>query len=192
MVWQPCCRLTLPTTGTSGDLVFDELVLKPIDGHLGKTIRSLMFVSKSYCKAFEMCLECSQYVPLNANITKLFCRIHSMVLCCQWWPYWFDHWWRHKKRRGKFCCLITVVSSQHISFVNFQWKMSEFSSVLLRWSLQYGRCFLSPLQRLLLIRTRRGRVGNRKVRGEQREEGRKREKPLPDNVRFIHHTRKSK
>ena len=28
------------------------------------------------------------------------------------------------------------------------------------------------------------RAGNRKARGERREEGGKREKPLPDNVRF--------
>ena len=54
--------------------------------------------------------------------------------------------------------------------------------ILLDISKAFGRQGLSPPQRLL--RTRRGRAGNRKARGERREEGRKREKPLPDNVRF--------
>ena len=47
----------------------DEPVLKPIEGHLGKTTRSSVFVSKSYCKVSEIGLECSQYLSaLNVNI----------------------------------------------------------------------------------------------------------------------------
>ena len=42
--------------------VWDEPVLKPIDGHFGKITRSSVFVSKSYFEASEIGLECSQYV----------------------------------------------------------------------------------------------------------------------------------
>ena len=62
----------------------DEPVgLKSIDGHLGKTTRSSVFVSKSYSETFEIGLECSQYVlfdTLNLNITKLFLGLCNMLL----------------------------------------------------------------------------------------------------------------
>ena len=57
--WRPSWK-DHPTLG-----VCDEQVLKPIDGHLGNTTRSSVFVSKSYCEASEIGLECSQYVPFD-------------------------------------------------------------------------------------------------------------------------------
>ena len=43
-------------SGSSNSLVCDE----SIGGHLGKITRSSVFVSKSYCKASEISLECRQ------------------------------------------------------------------------------------------------------------------------------------
>ena len=74
-------------------VVWDEPILKPIGGHLGKTTRSSVFVSISYCEASEIGLECRQYVPLNVNITKLFCGLRSMILLL---PI-LEIQWRHKK-----------------------------------------------------------------------------------------------
>ena len=50
----------------------DEPVLKPIDGHLGKTSQSSVFVSISYCEASEIGLECSQWVSFSNFIRKYY------------------------------------------------------------------------------------------------------------------------
>ena len=60
-------------------------VLKPIDGHLGKSTRSSVFVSKSYFEPGhpKQVLNAAKYVPfdnLNVNITKLFCGLYSILL----------------------------------------------------------------------------------------------------------------
>ena len=60
----------MPKYGIQGLLfqqlvVWDEPILKPIGGHLGKATQSSVFVSKSYHKASEKGLECSQYVPYD-------------------------------------------------------------------------------------------------------------------------------
>ena len=39
------------------ELTGDEPVLKPIDGHLGKTTQSSVFVSKSYCETSKISFE---------------------------------------------------------------------------------------------------------------------------------------
>ena len=57
--------LTTDMNNRTGSIVCDEPVLKPIDGHLGKTTRSSVFVSKWYCEFSEIGSECSQYVPLD-------------------------------------------------------------------------------------------------------------------------------
>ena len=89
----------------------DEPVgLKSIDGHLGKTTRSLVFVRKSYCEIFEIDLECSQYVlfdTLNLNITKLFLGLCNMLLLLPTAAI-LEISVVSQKRRGKLCDLISI------------------------------------------------------------------------------------
>ena len=93
-------------TGSSNSFAMST-VLMPIDGHLGKTTRSSVFVSKSYCEASEIGLECRQYVLFDNFKRKLlnyFVGLTVYFYCCQRRPYWSDHWrpyrrfqWCHKK-----------------------------------------------------------------------------------------------
>ena len=53
-------------------------VLKPFGGHLGKTTRSSVFLSKSYCEAFEIGFECSHYAfHFNLSIKR---KYYSTIL----------------------------------------------------------------------------------------------------------------
>ena len=92
----------------------DEPVLKPIGGHLEKTTQSSVFVSKSYFEASEIGLQCSQYVLLDNSKHKYysnyFVSFTVCFYCCRRRPYW----------RYVIYFVIQLVSSQHISFVNFQ------------------------------------------------------------------------
>ena len=89
-----------------------------------------MFLSKSYVETSEIGLECSQPMFLsttpNINITKLFCELHSMLLLLPTAAILKGppaaileiSVASEPKEVGNF--VIQLVSSQHISFVNFQ------------------------------------------------------------------------
>ena len=62
----------------------DEPIFKPIDSHIGETIRSSVFASKAYWKALEIYLQFNQYVPFD-NIKHKYCYtmlwgLHSIIL----------------------------------------------------------------------------------------------------------------